>query len=54
MILAGSEAPALPEHIHLRPQERSLLGLFRRMGPEDRSLLLSLARTMVKRAGKRT
>jgi transcriptional regulator with XRE-family HTH domain len=46
------EAPELPEHIPVRPQERSLLGLFRQMGSEDRSLLVSLARGMVKQMGK--
>jgi transcriptional regulator with XRE-family HTH domain len=47
------EAPKLPEHIPVRRQERSLLGLFRRLGSEDRSLLVSMARDMVRQMGNR-
>jgi transcriptional regulator with XRE-family HTH domain len=47
------EAPKLPEHVPVQAQERSLLGLFRQMASEDRSLLVSLARGMVKQMGKR-
>ena len=46
------EAPKLPEHIPVQAQERSLLGLFRQMASEDRSLLVSLARDMVRHMGK--
>jgi transcriptional regulator with XRE-family HTH domain len=46
------EARSLPEHIPLRPQERSLLLLFRQLGSDDRSLLLSMACDMVRRGGK--
>jgi transcriptional regulator with XRE-family HTH domain len=46
-------APEVPEHASLRPQERSLLRLFRQMGSEDRSLLVSMARDLVRRMGKR-
>ena len=46
------EAPKLPEHILVQAQERSLLGLFRQMGSEDRSVLVSLARGMVRQMGK--
>ncbi len=47
------EARKLPEHIPVQAQERSLLGLFRQMGSEDRSLLVSLAREMVRHMGNR-
>ena len=45
------EALKLPEHIPVQAQERSLLGLFHQMGSEDRSLLMSLARGMVRQIG---
>jgi transcriptional regulator with XRE-family HTH domain len=48
----ASKAPELPEHIPVPAQERSLLGLFHKMGSEERSLLVSLARGMAKRMGK--
>ena len=47
------EAPVLPERIPVGPQERTLLGLFGQMPVEDRALLISLARDLVKRKGKR-
>ena len=47
------EAPVLPQRIPIGAQERTLLGLFARMSAEDRPLLISLARDMVKRKGKR-
>ena len=46
------EATALPKGIPIGAQERTLLGLFGRMAPEDRALLISLARDLVKRKGK--
>ena len=41
-----------PERIPIGAQERTLLGLFGQMPAEDKSLLISLARQMVKRAGQ--
>lgn len=47
------EAPKLPERTRVGRQERTLLGLFSKIPPEDKSLLISLARGMVRRAGQR-
>jgi transcriptional regulator with XRE-family HTH domain len=47
------EAAESPERIPVGAQERNLLGLFGQMPVEDRALLISLARDMVKRKGKR-
>ena len=47
------EAPQLPERNPLGPQEQTLLRLFSKILPEDRPLLITLAREMVKRAGQR-
>jgi hypothetical protein len=47
------EAPVLPERIPVGAQERTLLGLFGQMLVEDRALLISLARDLVKQKGKR-
>jgi hypothetical protein len=47
------EAPEHPARVPTGIQERALLGLFVQMPTEDRSLLISLAREMVKRKGKR-
>ena len=47
------EAPVPPERIQVGAQERTLLGLFGQMPAEDRPLLISLAREIVKRKGKR-
>ena len=47
------EAPKLPARNPVGRQERMLLGLFSRIPPEDKPLLISLAREMVKRAGRR-
>lgn len=47
------EAPILPEKIPIGAQERTLLGLFSQMAIEDRALMISLARDLVKRKGKR-
>jgi transcriptional regulator with XRE-family HTH domain len=41
-----------PQNVPAGAQERSLLELLRHMAPEDRSLLLSLARGMVRYKGK--
>jgi transcriptional regulator with XRE-family HTH domain len=41
-------APKLREHTPIRPRERSLLGLFHQMASADRSLLVLLARAMVR------
>jgi hypothetical protein len=46
-------APELPERIPVGAQERALLGLFGQMPVEDRALLISLARDLVKQKGKR-
>jgi transcriptional regulator with XRE-family HTH domain len=51
--LAPPEAPVPPERIPVGSQERTLLGLFGQMPGEDRALLKSLARDLVKRKGKR-
>jgi transcriptional regulator with XRE-family HTH domain len=45
------EAPKLPENVPAGAEERSPLELFRQMAPDDRSLLLSLARQMLRLAG---
>lgn len=47
------DAPQLPERNPVGPQERTLLGLFSKIPAEDKPLLISLAREMVKRAGQR-
>jgi len=47
------EAPVPPDRIRAGAQERRLLGLFGQMPVEDRALLISLARDLVKRKGKR-
>lgn len=47
------EAPVLPDSIPVGSQERTLLGLFGQMPVEDKPLLISLARDLVKRKGKR-
>ena len=47
------EAPVPPERIPVRSQERTLLGLFGQMPAEDRALLISIARDLVRRTGKR-
>jgi transcriptional regulator with XRE-family HTH domain len=47
------EAPGLPERPKVGAPERTLLGLFGQMRAEDRLLLISLARDLVKRKGKR-
>jgi transcriptional regulator with XRE-family HTH domain len=47
------EAPVLPERTPVGAQERTLLGLFGQMPVEDRALLISIARDLVKRTGKR-
>ena len=47
------EAPVPPERTRAGAQERTLLGLFGQMPVEDRALLISLARDLVKRKGKR-
>jgi len=46
------DAPIVPVAISYGPQERNLLGLFTYLSAEDRALLISLAREMVKRKGK--
>jgi transcriptional regulator with XRE-family HTH domain len=46
-------APVRPEKIPGGAQERTLLGLFGQMPIEDRALLISLAREIVKRKGER-
>src|ERR1039458_6083997 len=47
------EAPILPEGIPIGPRERTLLSLLGQMPVEDRELLISIARDLVKRKGKR-
>ncbi len=47
------DAPVLPERIPSGAQERTLLGLFGQMAVKDRALVISLARDLVKRKGKR-
>jgi len=47
------EKSATPEGMPVTAQERTLLKLFRQIAGEDRSLLISMARDMVKRKGKR-
>ena len=47
------EVPELPERIPVGAQKRTLLGLFGQMPAEDRALLISLGRALVKREGKR-
>ena len=46
------EAAESPERIPVGSQERTLLELFGQLSVEDRSLLISLARDMVKRKGE--
>jgi transcriptional regulator with XRE-family HTH domain len=48
-----SEAALLPERIQFGAQERALLGLFGQIPVEDKALLISLAREIVKRKGER-
>ena len=47
------EGAVPPEGIHFGAQERALFGLFDQMPVEDRALLISLAREIVKRKGER-
>jgi hypothetical protein len=47
------EAAVLPERIPIGAQERTLLRLFGKMDLEDKPLLISLARDLVKRKDKR-
>ena len=47
------EAPVHPERTVVGAQERTLLGLFSQMPVEDRALVISLARDLVKRKGER-
>ena len=47
------DAPKLPGRNPVGSQERTLLGLFSKIPAEDKPLLISLAREMVKRAGQR-
>jgi transcriptional regulator with XRE-family HTH domain len=47
------EAPVPPERIPTGAQERTLLRLFGQMAAEDRALVVSLARDLVKQNGKR-
>ena len=47
------EAAESPERIPVGAQERTLLGLFGQMPVEDRSLLISVPRDLVKRKCKR-
>lgn len=52
----GDEKPEAPEPPKKHPvgaQEQTLLGLFSQIPSEDKPLLISLAREMVKRKGKR-
>jgi len=56
LFVVGQGEPAaavLPERIQLGAQERALLELFDEMPVEDRALLISLAREIVKRKGER-
>jgi hypothetical protein len=48
-----SEKSATPEGMPVTAQERTLLELIRQTPEQDRALLISLAREMVKRAGQR-
>jgi transcriptional regulator with XRE-family HTH domain len=48
-----AETTVQPGRIPAGAQERKLLGLFSQMSTDDKSLLVSLAREMVKRNGKR-
>jgi transcriptional regulator with XRE-family HTH domain len=47
------DATVLPERIPSGAQLRTLLGLLGQMSAEDRALLISLARGLLKRKGKR-
>ena len=47
------EAAVLPERIQFGAQERALSGLFGQMSVEDKALLISMAREVVKREGER-
>ena len=47
------KATALPKGVPIGTQERTLLGLFGQMPSDDRALLISLARDLVKWKGKR-
>ena len=46
------ETPESPERIPVGAQEQTLLGLFNQMPVEDRALVISLARDLVKRKSK--
>jgi len=48
-----SDTTVQPGRIPAGAQERTLLGLFGQMAADDKLLLVSLARDMVKRKGKR-
>lgn len=50
---AEPEADVLRERTPFGAQERALLGLFGQMSVEDKALLISLAREIVKRKGER-
>lgn len=47
------EARVLRERVPIGAQERTLLGLFGQMPSDDRSLLISFAREMLKKRSKR-
>jgi transcriptional regulator with XRE-family HTH domain len=47
------ETTVPPERIQVGAQGRTLLGLFGQMPVDDRALLVSIARDLVKRKGKR-
>jgi transcriptional regulator with XRE-family HTH domain len=47
------EAPEVPELTSVGSEDRKLIGLLKEMPPQDRRLLLSLARKMVKQRKKR-
>ncbi len=57
LFAAGGEEPhalELQKETSIGAQERTLLGLFGKVSKEDKPLLISLAREMVKRAGHST
>jgi len=47
------EALVVPERTPIGPKERTLLGLYEQMPVDDRALLISFARELVKRKCKR-
>ena len=47
------EAAESPERIPVGAQERTLLGFYDHMAAEEKSLLISIARDLTKRKGKR-